>query len=595
MFRIRKLSNPFLDVNRRAMEKVRQIIRKQFPDIQEEKINELSEQMVDPLKYHYQATLIIAEDFNETIRGFALLLYMPDLEFCFLDFLAVSPGKPSSGIGGALYERLREEAEVLGAIGIFFECLPDDPQLYKDQKYLPQNKTRLAFYERYGARPIANTAYETPVKPDDDGAPYLVFDGLGQTATLPVEKTRKIIRAILERKYGDYCPEDYIQKVVSSIQDDPVTLRPFRYLKKEEAKSFKTFLPEKQKIFWVINDRHSIHHIREKGYVESPVRIASIEKELVKMGVFRKGEIEEFPEKFILDIHERGYVTYFKTVCKNLAPGKSVYPYVFPIRNSARPPKELSVRAGYYCLDTFTPLNQNAYLAARWGVNCTLTAATEILEGTRSAYVLTRPPGHHAERKIFGGFCYFNNCAIAANYLKPFGKVAILDIDYHHGNGQQQIFYSRNDVLTISIHGHPSFAYPYFSGFKDEKGKGKGLGFNINYPLDEEIDPDIYKTVLAKALGKIKTYAPEFLIVALGLDTAKGDPTGTWRLTPKHFEQNGRLIGELRLPTLIVQEGGYKHQALGSNAKAFFTGFFRATRAEKDIDTVKGVVDTLLE
>ena len=367
MFRIRKLSNPFLDVNRRAMEKVRQIIRKQFPDIQEEKINELSEQMVDPLKYHYQATLIIAEDFNETIRGFALLLYMPDLEFCFLDFLAVSPGKPSSGIGGALYERLREEAEVLGAIGIFFECLPDDPQLYKDQKYLPQNKTRLAFYERYGARPIANTAYETPVKPDDDGAPYLVFDGLGQTATLPVEKTRKIIRAILERKYGDYCPEDYIQKVVSSIQDDPVTLRPFRYLKKEEAKSFKTFLPEKQKIFWVINDRHSIHHIREKGYVESPVRIASIEKELVKMGVFRKGEIEEFPEKFILDIHERGYVTYFKTVCKNLAPGKSVYPYVFPIRNSARPPKELSVRAGYYCLDTFTPLNQNAYLAARWG------------------------------------------------------------------------------------------------------------------------------------------------------------------------------------------------------------------------------------
>ncbi|MFH1936358.1 MAG: histone deacetylase family protein, partial [Bacteroidota bacterium] len=322
-------------------------------------------------------------------------------------------------------------------------------------------------------------------------------------------------------------------------------------------------------------------HIREKGYVQSPVRVASIEKELVKTGIFRQGKVEEFPEKFILDIHDRGYVTYFKKVCKNLPPGKSVYPYVFPIRNSARPPKELSVRAGYYCLDTFTPLNQNAYLAARWGVNCTLTAATEILEGTESAYVLTRPPGHHAERKIFGGFCYFNNCAIAANYLRGFGKVAILDIDYNHGKGQQQIFYSQNDVLTISIHGHPSFAYPYFSGFREEKGKGKGTGFNVNYPLEEQIDPDEYKVTLSKALVKIKAFAPEFLIVAFGLDTAKGDPTGTWRLSTKHFEQNGELIAQLKLPTLIVQEGGYRHQALGSNARAFFLGFFQAHNRQK--------------
>ncbi len=557
------------------MEKVRQIIREQFPDIREEKISEVSEELVDPMKYKYQTALLIADDINETIRGFALLAYMPDLEFCFLDFLAVSPGKTSSGVGGTLYERLREEAEALGAIGIFFECLPDDPALYKDQKYLPQNITRLAFYERYGARPLANTMYETPVKPDEEGAPYLVFDGLGQSSTIPNNRARQIVRAILERKYGDYCPEAYIEKVVQSIQDDPVTLRPFRYLKKIESRSFETFLPEKQKIFWVINDRHSIHHIREKGYVESPVRIASIEKELVKTGFFRHGKVEEFPEKLILDVHDRGYVTYFKTVCKNLPAGKSVYPYVFPIRNSARPPKELSVRAGYYCLDTFTPLNKNAFLAARWGVNCTLTAATEILEGTRSAYVLTRPPGHHAERKIFGGFCYFNNCAIAANYLKTFGKVAILDIDYHHGNGTQQIFYSQNDVLTVSIHGHPSFAYPYFSGFKDEQGKGKGLGFNINYPLAEDIDPESYHLTLAKALDKIRSFAPEFLIIALGLDTAKGDPTGTWRLSQKHFEENGALIGQMKLPTLIIQEGGYKHQALGSNAKAFFMGFFQ--------------------
>jgi len=564
------------------MEKVKQIIRDQFPDLIQEKIDEVSEQLIDPLTYRFQTTLLVADDYNETIRGFALLQYMPDLEFCFLDFLASAPGKTSSGVGGALYERLREEAEALGAIGIFFECLPDDPALYRDQKHIPQNKTRLAFYERYGARPLANTLYETPVEPDDEGAPYLVFDGLGQHDAIGRGRARRIVRAILERKYGDYCPEEYIEKVVQSIQDDPVSLRPFRYLKREEKRSFKTFLPEKQKIFWVINDRHAIHHIREKGYVESPVRIASIEKELIKTGIFRRGKVDEFPEKFILDIHDRGYVTYFKTVCKSLPPGKSVYPYVFPIRNSARPPKELSVRAGYYCLDTFTPLNQNAYLAARWGVNCTLTAATEILEGTRSAYVLTRPPGHHAERKIFGGFCYFNNCAIAANYLRTFGKVAILDIDYHHGNGQQQIFYSRNDVLTLSIHGHPSFAYPYFSGFREEKGKGKGTGFNVNFPLGEQINPDDYKVTLSKALEKIKAFSPEFLIVAFGLDTAKGDPTGTWRLSSKHFEQNGELIGRLQLPTLITQEGGYRHQALGSNARAFFQGFFQAHNGQKD-------------
>ncbi|MBN1200123.1 MAG: GNAT family N-acetyltransferase, partial [Bacteroidales bacterium] len=262
MFRIRKIANPYLEVNHRAMEKVKQIIREQFPDIREEKINDVSEQLIDPLKYKYQAALIVAEDFNETIRGFALLLYMPDLEFCFLDFLAVSPGKPSSGIGGALYERLREEAESLSAIGIFFECLPDDPALYKDQKYIPQNKTRLAFYERYGARPLANTLYETPVKPDEEGAPYLVFDGLGNQDSIPQERAKKIVRAILERKYGDYCPEAYVEMVAGSIHDDPVLLRPFRYVKREETMLFKTVLPEKQKIFWVINNRHAIHHIR---------------------------------------------------------------------------------------------------------------------------------------------------------------------------------------------------------------------------------------------------------------------------------------------------------------------------------------------
>lgn len=571
MFRIRKISNPYLSVNLRTMEKIKEIIRKQFPDLKEEKIDDVELQLKDPLTFKYQTILLVAEDVNESIRGFALLLHMSDLQFCYLDFIAVTPGKTSSGVGGALYERVREEALAYKVSGLFFECLPDDPALYRDPQYVPQNKKRLAFYERYGARPIINTKYETPVKPEDDGAPYLVFDDLGTKKPISKEALKKVYRAVLERKYAEYCPTDYVQMVVDSVVDDPVKIRDHKYRKKVINEPIG---PKERKIFWAINDQHNIHHIRERGYVESPVRISSIQKELDKTGMFVNGVTFEYPDKYILQVHDKGYFDYFKKVCKSLKPGKSVYPYVFPIRNNTRPPKELSVRAGYYCIDTFTPLNQNAYLAARWGVNCALTAADKLLEGTHAAYVLTRPPGHHAERFTFGGFCYFNNNAVVANYLSKFGKVAILDIDYHHGNGQQQIFYNRNDVFTVSIHGDPSFAYPYFSGFKDEVGEEDGSGFNLNFPLPESITTEHYRDILKKALKAIKTFKPDYLVLALGLDTAKGDPTGTWSLSPKDFELNGALIAGLKLPTVIIQEGGYKNQSLGTNANAFFKGFY---------------------
>ncbi|MEJ2112083.1 MAG: histone deacetylase family protein, partial [Acidobacteriota bacterium] len=239
-----------------------------------------------------------------------------------------------------------------------------------------------------------------------------------------------------------------------------------------------------------------------------------------------------------------------------------------------RPPVELPIRAGYYCIDTFTPLNQNAFLAAKRAVDCTLTAADKILEGYPMAYSLVRPPGHHAERKAFGGFCYFNSAAVAAHYLSAHGKVAILDVDYHHGNGQQNIFYERSDVLTVSIHGNPRFAYPYFTGFSDETGSGNGLGYNVNYPLPEQLDGTAYREVLAKALAKIRKFNPSFLVLALGLDTAKGDPTGTWSLGAKDFEANGLLIGSLGYPLLVVQEGGYKVRALGINVRHLFRGLW---------------------
>jgi len=574
MFRIRKITNPFLEGNKKTVERIKEIIRLQFPALHSNEIENISEQMVNQLKKKYQTLLVVADDFSGNIRGFAILLYMSDLKFCYLDLLAVTPGKPTSGVGGAIYERVREESASLGTIGLFFECLPDDPMLCRDTSVLDQNKKRLAFYERFGAYPIINTKYETPVKPENDCPPYLVYDDLGSGRSLSARELKKIVRAILKRKYSFYCPPEYIKKVVDSIKDDPVKLRAPRYVKTNPEESIKQIKKDDKKILLFVNDKHHIHHVREVGYVESPVRVKSILKEISKLGILSEGKVKEYPDKFIYSVHDHKYVKYFKAACAGLEPGRSVYPYVFPIRNVAKPPKMLSVRAGYYCIDTFTPLNMNAYHAARWGVNCALTAADSILEGNRIAYVLTRPPGHHAERFVFGGFCYFNNAAIAANYLSEYGKVAILDIDYHHGNGQQQIFYERRDVLTISIHGHPSFAYPYFSGFRDEKGKNDGLGYNFNFPLKEEINGIEYRETLKKTLPVVEKFKPEFLIVALGLDTAKGDPTGTWTLSPKDFYLNGKMLGGLKIPVLFIQEGGYRNRFIGINARHFFKGFY---------------------
>ncbi len=152
--------------------------------------------------------------------------------------------------------------------------------------------------------------------------------------------------------------------------------------------------------------------------------------------------------------------------------------------------------------------------------------------------------------------------------------MVVIDIDYHHGNGTQDIFYTRSDVLTISIHGHPNFAYPYFSGFSEETGEGHGKGYNINYPLPEKIDGQRYRDTLNRAIWHIKKFKPRFFIISLGLDTAKNDPTGTWTLRASDFYENGRILGRLRIQTLVVQEGGYDNRVLGVNARHFFRGLW---------------------
>jgi acetoin utilization deacetylase AcuC-like enzyme len=571
MFRIRRIHDDTLPQDREAIATAQSILREQFQLLSREEIEELPGLLRDPVGPGFRTVLCVA-DGRRQVPGVALLMHFPDLRFCYLDFISVPKAMTSRGLGGALYERMRQEARALKSWGLFFECLPDDPALCADPGALAQNRARLRFYERYGARPIAGTAYETPLKPGGDCPPYLVLDALGRERPLSGRAARRIVRAILERKYRGVCPPEYVDLVVRSFRDGPVLLRSPRYAEPAPAPAPSPAVPPDLRIALVVNDRHEIHHVRERGYVEAPVRVSRILEPLRRSGLFEEIPARRFPDARIKEVHDADYVDYLKRVCLRIPAGRSVYPYVFPIRNQARPPRDLPVRAGYYCIDTFTPLNPNAWRAARRAADCALTAAAAVADGRRLAYALVRPPGHHAERRSFGGFCYLNNSALAAQHLSRLGRVAVLDLDYHHGNGTQHIFYSRADVLTVSIHGHPSFAYPYFSGFREERGEGEGLGFNRNFPLGERVDGRMYRNVLRRALDVVRAFNPVFLVLALGLDPAKGDPTGTWTLSARDFLANGRMVAELDLPTVVVQEGGYRTRSLGSNARHFFQG-----------------------
>ena len=570
MLRIRKVADATAAANRSAIEAAQKIMREQFSGMPEADIAKLPDQLSNPLKHRFVSRLFVAENGRDQTLGVALLLYFPDIGFSYLEIISTAKGRMGGGIGAALYERVREEARALGT-QLYFECLPDDPALSPNPEIRANNENRLKFYERYGARPIANTAYETPVTPDATDPPYLVLDPLGSNDLPSRHKARRVVRAILERKYAEL-PASYVQLVVDSFKDDPAVLRAPRYVKSRRAPKGEVRAAGATRIALVLNDEHTLHHVQDRGYVEAPVRIRSIMAELEPSGLFERLPTKRFSDRHIRAVHDGRLVDYIRKACLIAGSKKSIYPYVFPVRNATRPPKDETVLAGYYCIDTFTPLNESAYLAARSAVDCSLTAAEKVLEGAGLAYALVRPPGHHAETHAFGGFCYFNNAAIAANLLARYGKVAILDIDYHHGNGQQEIFYVRSDVLTVSVHGHPSFAYPYFAGFRDETGIGAGAGYNFNIPLPEHITPEQHRNAVAEALRRVKRFGPVYLVVSLGLDTARGDPTGTWSNGAKDFEQLGRMIGEQNYPTLVVQEGGYRVRTLGTNTRNFFAG-----------------------
>lgn len=581
MFRIRKIHDATTPANREVIAQVEQILREQFPLVEEGDITNLGEQLEDPIAYRFRTVLFVAEDAHGHLLGLALFLHVTDLNFGYLEFISAAPGQTGGGLGGALYERVREEARALNVIGLFFECLPDEPHLVDQPDLLPQNIARLRFYENYNARPVMTTELTKPLgDPEKSLLFFLVFDDLGQYSVLRRETMCGVARAILERKYGDTCSPAYIAAVMETYADDPVQLRPARYTRGKTFPKAKINL-ESRSIPLIVNDRHDIHHVRERGYVEAPVRIGVILNEIGKTGLFQRRDARRFAEKYVRTVHDGDFVDYLRRACAHLPPGKSIYPVVFPIRNKTRPPRDMDMRAGYYCSDTFTPFNRNAYLAARRAVDCAMTGAELLLEGHHFAYALVRPPGHHAERRAVGGFCYFNSAAVAAHHLSAYGRVAVLDIDFHHGNGTQDIFYTRSDVLTISIHGHPNFAFPYFSGFEDETGEGEGVGYNVNLPLPESVTVERYQKTLRAALARIVEFRPVSIVLSLGLDTAKADPTGTWSLRAEDFQRNGTLIGAINIPTLVVQEGGYNTRNLGTNARHFFSGLWEGRRVAK--------------
>jgi acetoin utilization deacetylase AcuC-like enzyme len=236
-------------------------------------------------------------------------------------------------------------------------------------------------------------------------------------------------------------------------------------------------------------------------------------------------------------------------------------------------PAALSARLGWRCFETTTPLTEGTYDAARSAVDVAVGATNDVLSGSRLAYGLCRPPGHHATTSLYGGYCFFNNAAVAAQHVAATGaRVAVLDVDYHHGNGTQQIFYARDDVAFVSLHGDPARAYPYHTGYADETGAGRGSGATTNLPLATGVDDDEYLAALDRALDAVTAARPDAVVVSLGLDTYGGDPICDLALTTEGFGRCGAAVAARGVPLVVLQEGGYADDALGANVVAWLRG-----------------------
>ena len=344
------------------------------------------------------------------------------------------------------------------------------------------------------------------------------------------------------------------------------------------------------------NTAHTLHRGRHEMYRgrlvpchEVPDRLEHVLAELNRRGM---GPLTAPPEPADLDavlatIHAPRYLDFIAKAWDEwvaIDPSHAeldALPSVWPGRAFRTDvlPHNFAARMGLFSFDAGTPLTAGSWAAARGGAACAVTAARQVAAATgpqpASAFVLTRPPGHHAGPDFFGGYCFLNNAALAAQTLRDSGlqRGAVLDVDYHHGNGTQSIFYERADVLAVSIHGDPLTEYPFFLGHADERGVGAGEGFNLNLPLPRGTGFGAWRAALQRGIAAVRSFGAHALVVALGVDTFEGDPISGFGLKSADYLQIGRDIAALRLPTVIVFEGGYAVAEVGVNVANVLEGF----------------------
>ena len=309
-------------------------------------------------------------------------------------------------------------------------------------------------------------------------------------------------------------------------------------------------------------------------FAESPARAGAI---LAALGPTEAPV--DHGEGPLRSVHSEGYLAFLWSAHQDWrAAGREgdASGYAWPVvRRRPLDLDRIDAKLGAYSFDASSPIAGGTWEGAYWSTQTALTALDAVLAGERAAFALCRPPGHHAGADYLGGYCYLNNAAIAAQAAVTAGKarVAILDIDYHHGNGTQDIFYARPDVLFVSIHADPRMDYPYYWGHADETGEGDGEGATLNLPLPRGTDLAGYLPAIDAALGKIADFAPELLVISHGADTFAGDPISYFTLQTADYAVLGRRVAGLGLPALIVMEGGYALDALGANVASFLGGF----------------------
>ncbi len=313
------------------------------------------------------------------------------------------------------------------------------------------------------------------------------------------------------------------------------------------------------------------------AYDEAPRRVESILAALGKTGWAEISEPRDFGLEPILAVHSAAHLNYLRTAYedwRSVSPveGMAFIPYKHSVDRETALKGDITEPDGFFMTDMTVPIAPGTFTAACASAQVALSAAQAIQNGEPSVYALCRPPGHHAGREVCGGYCFLNNAAIAAQWLSQYGKIAILDIDYHAGNGTQAIFYERADVYVTSLHADPARKYPRFAGYAHETGAGPGAGYHKNYPLPAGMDDAAYLCILEEALDLVAKYDPAYLVVSTGMDIYAGDPLGDFAITRQGIHRIGQAIARLRLPTMLIQEGGYQVDELGNNVVALLSG-----------------------